>query len=632
MRALADKQHSQLYKTILAHDTGLLWLEKRCKEDATTYSKNAKQAQTDGFSSYRSLLAGAFNKWARRMEKLDTEQSNRLTQETDKNDKAAWKKAEHYDSQYIQAYGGQSEERKEVQHDAVYEIARDYSQEIWKTKTEFLPELSKATSEAIAQLFKARDQALVEYDKGLPIVLTGIDGQLAAALQDISNKTQEVRVMLAKGAIQMHERVNVLKDTALKRNAAFHTKIDGQIEAGRAGAAQELRRAVPAAMKPIATIVDDAVGILTNSGEALDVDASEQFVDEVVDFSLDAADAAGVVFGAARDAGVGTLARAVPFGKRGLAAGKQDLEAAIHTEGGENELALIAFSGRAEEYLKVSLTALDETFNAAVMESGTKLELMLNETREGLREPAEQTEEKIRQSVTDVLIQQSDAKSRLWRAMDYAARMAAWRYDHPIRAGLARRLEIFLGVVAAGLALAALIFALPFILGAEAAAVVLFIVGMVGAFFIGYFGAKAYDERRKADPKGSQAAAFFGAIADVTGITDVRRAFTDEKMSDFERGFVVGNFLLSSLWRCERRVAFRSGNQIAAATQVYESLPSEALDRSHGAARSADPALGAGRARDSGNTDDRPRPSTRDAAPTRGCQDAPHAGARADRL
>jgi len=69
-------------------------------------------------------------------------------------------------------------------------------------------------------------------------------------------------------------------------------------------------------------IVDEAVGMLTDTDEELAPDASQRFVGEVVDFALAAAEGTGEVFAGARDAGIGTLAGAVPFAKRGFAAGK----------------------------------------------------------------------------------------------------------------------------------------------------------------------------------------------------------------------------------------------------------------------------------------------------------------------
>lgn len=542
IRALARQRHTQLDKTILAHETEINWLEESRKETATTYSDNAKQAQKDGFAFYRSALAGVFVKWARKIEKLDKKQSDRLTRETDENARIARQMAELYDRRHIRSNSSQSEGRMAVQREAANEVAEEHAKEFEKTIPAVLPELSKASSGIIAELLKSRDEALVEYDKGLPLVLSGIDEQLRAAHLDITTKAREARGLLAKAAIEIRARVNLLEETALKRNSTFRTRVDGQIEDGRASAEQQFRRATPEAMEPIAAIVDEAVGILTNTDEELDPDGSRQFVDEVVDFSLQAADATGVVFAAAGDASVGTLAGAVPFAKRGFAAGKQDLAATLHSEGAENEFALIDFGTEVERYLNASLTTLDETFNAGVTEAGTRLTSLLNDTREQLREPMEKAEADLLKSVNDVLWRQADARRRLPKAIDNAARQAAWRYDHPVMRRVVRGVEIFLGVVAAIVILAALVITLPFIVGEAAALVIIAIAVAITAFLLGYNGAEAYEKRRQAGA--GRASAFFGAVADVTGINDVRRAVTDQKMADFDRGFALGNFLL----------------------------------------------------------------------------------------
>jgi hypothetical protein len=542
VRAMAGKRHNELDKTILAHKTEVDWLEKRCREDATIYANNARAAQRDGFAFYRGRLANAFDHWSRRFDKLNQRESGYLTQMTAWNLRRMWRMYTAYEKQFIQGIGNQSEERRDVQREAAREVVENYAKEFEKANTEVLPELAKACEEVKAELNKSREQALIEYDKGLPVVLKGIDEQLAAALKDISNKATEARAMLDKAASQMRQRVTALEENALKRNAAFHTKIDGQIETGRASLAQEFRRATPRAMEPIATIIDEAVGILTNSDEELDADASRQFVDEVVDFSLDAADATGEVFAAARDASIGTLADAVPFAKRGFAAGKKDLETTLHAEGAENESALINFGAEAEKYVRSPLTDLDETFNTGVSQAKETLMSVVTGAANELREPMETTEGQIRGAVKEAVFQQNDAYSRLGRDMHHAARQAAWRYDHPIMRRVVSGVEIFLGVVGAILAFAGLVLALPFIVGEAAALVITAIVAAIIGFSMGYFGAKAYDERRKAGA--DRLPALLGAIGDVTGINDVRRALTDQKMSDFDRGFVLGNFLL----------------------------------------------------------------------------------------
>ncbi|MEQ1517588.1 MAG: DUF4157 domain-containing protein, partial [Usitatibacteraceae bacterium] len=543
VHALANQRRAQIDQTILAHDTELRWLEKQCKTDARTYADNVKKAQTDGFGSYRLQLADAFDWWVRHFDKLEKTQSNRLIKETDKNNSAAWSIAKNYDIRYIKSYSAQSAERKQVQQDAVYEAASNFSSEIQKTKTEFLPELAKIPQQIKVELDKGRDAALVEFDKGLPIVLSGIDGQLASAIQDISIKAAESHTMLAKAAVQMRERVNSLEDISVKRNADFCIKIDGQIETGRTSTIREFRQAIPAALNSITAMADEAVGILTAGDDELDPDASERFVDEVVDFSLKAADGTGVVFATARDASIQTLAGAVPFAKRGLAAGKQDLATALHGEGVENEFALIRFNTEAEAYVRSALTTLDQTFNAAVIEADTQLLSMLNATRAKLREPMEETEEQIKNSVNDVIYQQIKAKWGLGKVMHNAARQAAWRYDHPYMKHVADAVEVILGFALVIAIVVGLIVMLPVIIGETAAAVILAAIAILGGFMIGYFGAKAYDERKKAGASG--VSAFFGALADVTGINDVRRAFTDPKMSPFDRGVAWGQFWLS---------------------------------------------------------------------------------------
>jgi hypothetical protein len=540
VRALASQRRDQLDRTILAHKEQIDWLERGCTDNAGVYADHAKNAHRDGFGWYRGQLADLFDGWGRGTDRVIKKQSDRLTSETEKNARWSWAAAKAYDQQYIQSWGGQSEERKEVQHDAAYDVAEDYRTEIEKAKSDLLSELPKLSAQIKAELDKGRDQTLVEYDKGLPEVLRGVDEQLAAAQQEISGKADTSRRLLAKSATEMRARVDFLEATALQRNAAFRTTVDRQIESARKAADQQFRRAIPEAIEPIAEVVDEAVGILTNANEELDPQASRQFIDEVVDFSLDAADATGVVFTAARDASVGTLADAVPFARRGLAAGKQDLETTLHMEGAENESALILFGMQVENHLNASLTDLDAVFNSGVMAAGDKLTSVLNETRDKLREPMEKTQKDIRTSITEVLWQETLGKRALPNAMHKAARQAAWNYDHPVLKHVVAGIEVLAGFAAAILVVVALVFGLPVLLGEALAAAVLVVIGLIGAFFVGYFGAKAYYERRA---KGADwLPALLGAAADVTGINDVRRAFTDPKMSPFERGLAWGGF------------------------------------------------------------------------------------------
>jgi hypothetical protein len=554
VRQLANQRRAELDKTILAHDTQVQWAEKNYKDNAKTYSDNVKAALTDGFASYREALGRAFDDWVRAFAALYDQQAEHLDKMTDYNVKMAMRMAEIYDREFVESYREQSEERKQVQKDAVSELAHGYEAAIRKGQHEFLPDLEKACTQAKPELEKSRDQALIEFDKTLPIVLRGIDAQYAAAIEDISWKAEEWRAKLADAAVKMHARVNSLETAALERNAAFRTKIDADIESGHSSASREFSRASVLALRPIAGTLEEAVGLLTSGNETVDEDAAEQFVEEVVDFSIDAAEATGAVFSAARDASVAKLASAVPFARRGLTAARQGLEATLHSEGAEDETTLIDFSTDVEKDLKTSLTALDTTYKEGVEEADDHLTAMLDDTYTKLHESMDPTVEKIKEAVTTVVIEENKSRRELWGQMVAAARQAAWRYDHPYLKYVVDTVEVAAGFIAALAIAAAIIFGLPLILGAEAAALVFAILAVVGAFFIGYFGAKSYYERRQEHQ--SVLSSVFGAIADVTGITEAYHAFTDSKMSPFERGMAWGGFWLNLFGAAEAAPRF----------------------------------------------------------------------------
>ena len=543
VRATANARRDQLDKTIAAHDQSIVWLEKRCKDDAQTYAKNATAAQKEGFDSSRKNLAEVFDVWVRRFAILETKQIDRLKAKIKAYKEGALSIAHNYDRRLIQAIGGQSERRKEVQHDAVYALAFSYSEEVSKVELETIPEISSACRSVKEPLETERDKALLEFDKGFPQVESGIKDQLREAEEEIARRAAESRNALRLSAATMRDRIGVLEEISIRRNAALRARLDAQIEEAREGAGQQFRRAVVSAMQPIAAVMEEAVGILVNRTEELDADAAPTFVDEVIAFAQDGAESTGEIFVDAREANGRSLAGILPFAKRGFAAGKDDLETTFHAEGVENETGLIKFGGEVETHLKAALTMLDETYLAAVQDAGTRLDEIVNGTREAMRPAMEETREKVKKAVSDVIGKAFDAKDRLPLAMHNAARLAAWRYDHPYRAFAVDALEVVLGFAAAIAIVIGLVVLLPLIVGEAAAAVIVTLIVLIGAFAIGYFGAKAYDERRAA--KQSKVSAFFGAIADVTGISDVKRAFTDAKMAPFDRGFAWGGFWLN---------------------------------------------------------------------------------------
>jgi len=534
MGALITARRKQLERTIEAHDQGIRWQEKLCRENAATYAENAKQALKDGFAHYRGQLAKQFDSWTDRFNSLNTKKADWLKRSTEWNIKRMYRKYTNYEKRFIADYQ-QSEARRAVQRDAAYEVVEEYVKEFNKANKELTPEIAKSCENVKAEIAKAREEALREYDKGLPQVLAGIDQQLAAALPDIRKNARESRETLAKGAVKLYAQLDEARSSALEHNNTQRNRLDSQIESGRTSAARQFERAVPEAMQPIASVIGEAVGVLTNTDEDLDPEAADIFVGEVLDFTAGAAEASGEVFAEARNTGIGKLAQAAPFARRGFATGRELLKAKLDEAGLEQETRLINFGMEADNYIHAPVGNLDQTFQAGVVGAEQELMAVITKTREQLSEPMEKAKKEISDAVRQAVGQQFDAYWRLGRDMHNAARQAAWRYDHSILKHVVDLVEVILGFLLVVAILIAIVVALVFIFGE-------LIALMIIAFAIGYFGAQAYDERKK---KGeSTFSALVGAIGDVTGFTEAKRAFTDPKMKPFDRGVAWGGFWL----------------------------------------------------------------------------------------
>ena len=535
-------RHRQVDGTVDAHEGQLTWQVRQCTERAGEYAANAKRAYTDGFDDTRGKLAAVFNVWGRRFEKLDTSEGKRIKETITANKSTALDYAGNYDIRAIRSVS-QSAERAQVQRDAATELAMDFIDDANKVEPQIIGNLSEVTSALIRQVWKQRDDALDKYKEGLPPLLKGVDDQLALARSDIEKKGAQVGLKLTTIRAALHARVALLEHEANKSNAEFGSQVTAEIDRARSGAERAIQRATPNAIKPIGAVVSEAVDLLGSREDELDPAASRQFVGEVVQYSIDAAEGTGEIFAGARNKGVSSLASAGPLARQRFGKRVSAFQGTLHQEGVQNELEIISFSSDADAYLEATLKDLDGSYNDGMIRASKALTQVVIDTREALYEPLEKSRKDVIQSVNVALGTLSEAKSRLKKEIPKAARHAAWVYDHPWKDRIVRGADIFLGVLAAGLVIAALIFTLPFILGVEAAAVVMYLLLLVTSFLAGYYGAQSYDERRKAGQSG--ASAFLGAVADVTGLTDVRRSVTDQKMSDFDRGFAIGNFFLA---------------------------------------------------------------------------------------
>jgi len=537
VRALMKERRSQVERTVRAHDQGIRWGETRCVEDAGEYAKNAGNAQKDGFAFYRDQLAKVFDSWSDRFTKLDEKKADWLKRCTEWNIRRMWRKYSAYEKRFI-ADVEQSEGRRAVQRDAAYEVVEEYAKQFNKASKEITPEIGTACGNVKKEIAKSREDALREYDKVLPQILEGIEKQRDAAVFDIRRNARESRDLLAKGAKKIYEQLDDNQTFALKRHEEQHARLDGQIARGRTSAARQFDGAVAEAMAPISGVIGEAVVMLVNAPEELDPVAADRFVGEVVGFATGAAEATGEVFATARDAGLEKFDQAPSFARRGFATGRALLKEKLREAGADVESKLIEFGEEADKFVRTPLKNLDLTYQDGVEQSAKHLTAFVTATRDQMVEPMEKARKEISDAVRQAVGQQYEAYWHLGRDMNNAARQAAWRYDHDILKHVVDLVEVVLGFVFIVAVLIAVVVGLVFAFGEILAA-------MFIGFMIGYFGAKAYYERReKEGEEGFSLSALIGAIGDITGFTEAKRAFTDPKMKPFDRGMAWGGFWL----------------------------------------------------------------------------------------
>jgi Domain of unknown function (DUF4157) len=548
-RTLADRARADLDTTIESNRDQLRWARRNAEHTAKTYTDNLKTALTDGFASYREALARAFDDWATTFSVLYDQQAAHLDEVTNSNARQAFKMSESYYRDYVASYREQSEERKQDQQDAVSELSSAYESAIRKGQREFLPELAKTCTQARPELDKARDEALVEFDKGLPVLLGKVDTRHENAVADIAFQTAQAQLTLTDAAIKMYTRIDRLEKESIAHNAVFSATLYVDIDSGLSIARRNFLHAAGVGLRPIAHTLNEAAHLLRGGQGTLDESAAVRFVDEIVQFSTAAADQTDSVFVDAREASLSQLTHAIPFAKRGFATARRGLEATFHAESALNETSFIEYGTRIDLDLTASLSSLDASYQDIVSDTDEHLEAMLAQVYQQLNASMDPTVEKIRAAVNNVVIAETQSRRDLWKQMVNAARKAAWRFDHPYLKHVVDTIEVAAGFIAVLAIATAIILSIPFIFGEAAAGFIFAGLAMLGAFLLGYQGAQHYYER-KADHQ-TVAASFFGALADVTGITDAYHAFTDFKMAPFDRGMAWGGFWLNLLGAAE---------------------------------------------------------------------------------
>ncbi|HEX5758086.1 MAG TPA: hypothetical protein VF121_02730, partial [Thermoanaerobaculia bacterium] len=492
------------------------------------------------FSDHRTAIEGKVSEYVGLAESLRTREAERVRRESGASGRAA------RDAAFQIANGYASSERGRIQRVAARGVGREVSNEIRMRIPEGVAAVEEVTAPLPDEFQAGGDEALQGYDDGLPELLTHVDNQLVTTLEALDARATEAHRQLDTQSEETNLALNAAEETALARARDTGAQAVAQLDAGERQALHRLRQAVPPAVARIRGLVEEGIGIL-RAAETPDPESSRAFADQLRAFADGATEEASTALREGADQMAEEFPAAIPALRQGLRA----MERETTTE-------LTRTAATAESSLSGFVVQVDDGYGVVVGEMNTANTEMEIEVREGLapvvtemdgrfRATLDEAETDIRNQVGEGLAKNDEAVAATPGKAREAASDAAWDYDHPVLAALRDIGSIVAGIIVGILAVVLLVVAVILLIKVAIAALVVLGVSLVVAKIIVAVAAvallvygvyQAYQARVAAGSSGW--AALGGAVLDLTGLTDIGRAFTDPSLSPFERGFHFG--------------------------------------------------------------------------------------------
>ena len=450
-------------------------------------------------------------------------------------------------------------ERGRVQKRAALGVANKTAQEIVERQPENVEAVREITAD-IPNTFREKGQeALDGFDAGLPDLLARVDAQVESITSALDRQAEQANRQLDTVRAQLLSQLDALEAAVLAQAEAVGPQAEAQINAGLQTGLAHLDTAGPRATSLISQVVDEAIEILVGA-EAPDIEASHEFAGQVFGF-VDGATQDGVEsLGQASTRMTAELQKVEGATSESLQAVERRASAELQTLGEASETALSEFETTVDGGFENTVLTLDAAMIEVEAQVQNSLDQAVGELNTGFGQQLQETEAKIIEAIDKGLAKNDEALVKLDAQMREAAADAAWDYDHPILSTLADIGAIVLGVIAGILAMLALvvvaivafklIIASLIAVGVSALGAEL-IAAMAGLALLTYGIYQAYQARVQAGEEGGWAT-LGGALLDLTGITDIRRAFSEPGLTPFERGFafgrgvgIIGSFFLT---------------------------------------------------------------------------------------
>jgi hypothetical protein len=434
---------------------------------------------------------------------------------------------------------------------AAYDVADATATKMGEQEPDLVAAIKENTEPLAAYFRDQGTQALDGFDVNLPKILESVDDGAAKTHADQDKRAGEAHAQLDAMANQARSEIGSTALEAIAQAAAFGPQLESRLDGELGRVLKSLADAPGEVMRRISPPIEEAM-TLFRTGEKPDVDAAKTLTDGLKGFMSESAASAAEtmrhaaevsserfqgIHGGARQAMHAQVERTNKVWD-GARAGFTTTTGALHA----------GFDGAAAG----SASIMRETLTGIENNIRDQLSPVVDQLGASFDATLRDAEQKIDQRIEEGLSKNTEALTDLRDSMEEAAEQAAYEYDHPVLSSIGAGLEFLAGIVVGILAVLAVVaifllvgWIIASVLGISMlAAGILMMVGMA-AFAIGYsFGARLAAGQGVGE-------AFVGAVGDfgrsvpgmlydMTGIPKLRKAFSDEPMTPYQRGKLLG--------------------------------------------------------------------------------------------
>jgi hypothetical protein len=430
---------------------------------------------------------------------------------------------------------------------AAFDVAEGCAKEMRKQEPDIVAAINEVTA-PLPQHFRDQGVAALDgFDTNLPQILGSVLSGTIRTRTDLLGRATQAYTQLAQFTKQTATEITTLADDAVQQANDFLPPAEQQIDRALGAILRSVKTDPQAAIDRAAPPVEEAIALFRSAADP-DVDAAAAitgvltaFLDECVSSTSAGIDEASEASKArfvsvqqgARRAMRGLLERTTDVWEKARAGISTTL-----TNVGDSSDSVMA------SVVKTFGDVLGETEQSIRDQLAPSIRDMQGSFDAVLRD----AEHDIDSRIVDGLMKNTEALADLGAKMSEAEDEAAFEWDHPVLSALSFIAGIIVGIVKV-LALVVVLIAVVIVL-AEVLAVSALVAGLIllagmAVFSISYaFGARLAAGQGFGEALGGAFVDFGkavpGMLYDMTGIPKLKRAFSDERMSMYERGKLLG--------------------------------------------------------------------------------------------